>query len=242
MRLFITSYQKSGTHQIMPMFDNSRIPDVVDRSQNSLMNIPQRFGCPSELSEEGIQETVKQILNFPSRAFGHLSYLPEYEDAFRIIPTKVLFNIRDPRDVIIAELENGLKHKGGNVPAWLDFVDDKCGQRIFEKYDPIPDLIEIAAARWPRWFGWLNCDFVMPVKYEDLRLNTLETTLKIFEFIAPHPAPDILSAISRASPRPENPTFRRGVPGEWKERFTEKQKDMCEKLLGDIIERLGYRI
>jgi len=34
MRLFITSYQKSGTHQIMPMF-GGMMPDVVDRGHSN---------------------------------------------------------------------------------------------------------------------------------------------------------------------------------------------------------------
>ena len=38
MRLFITSYQKSGTHQIMPIFGG--IPDVVNRGHNEWIDAP----------------------------------------------------------------------------------------------------------------------------------------------------------------------------------------------------------
>ncbi len=50
--------------------------------------------------------------------------------------------------------------------------------------------------------------------------------------------------IRRSRPDPKNPsyypTFRRGVPEEWKEKFKPHHVELAEELLGDIIERLGY--
>jgi hypothetical protein len=101
-------------------------------------------------------------------AFGHVGYMPEYAKVLQETNTQVLFNIRDPRDVVVAEYENGLKKLEADpkIPPLWDFYDEEAGMRIFKKPDPITDLIIMAGVRWPCWLGWLQHDFVMPVKME----------------------------------------------------------------------------
>jgi hypothetical protein len=243
MRLFITSYQKSGTHQIMPMF--GMMPDVVNRGHNEWINAPKRFGLNREINWDGVAETVNNLRTFKhnsNRAFGHVSYMPEYAKVLEETDTRVIFNIRDPRDVIVAEYENARTKFEANPkdsPLW-NFYDEEAGKRIFEKGDPIPDLIELAAARWPRWLGWMDHDFVKVFKYEDIRLNTYETAKEIFRWIQPIGIHDARTLAARAKPRATNPTFRRGVPGEYKETFTKKHHEMAMDLLGDILKKMGY--
>jgi hypothetical protein len=83
-------------------------------------------------------------------------------------------------------------------------------------------------------------EFVMTVKYEDIRLNTLETARKLHEWAEPVgcPIPEVL--VKQAKPRADNPTFRRGVPGEWKEKFELHHMELAEELLKDVTEELGY--
>ena len=242
MRLFITSYQKSGTHQIMPMFVT--IPDVVDRSSNCWINVPKRWGLNREINQSGVQETVENLQKFESganRAFGHLSYLPEFAKVFEETDTKVLFNIRDPRDIIVAEYENAQsKFLSGDKMPLYNYRDQEDETFLFDKKDPITELIIIAAARWPRWLGWLDHDFVMPVKYEDLRLHTRETVEKMVEWLGGRECNAIDDMVANAAPYPGNPTFRRGVPGEWAEKFEPHHTKLAEELLRDIIEKLGY--
>jgi hypothetical protein len=247
LRLFITSYQKSGTHQIMPMF-SSPVPHVVDRSWNCWINAPERYGLGTVgkgLNQDGVDETVLHLSVFPEgnrKAFGHISYLPEFAEILEETETKVLFNIRDPRDVIVAEYENAQRHfeehrKGHPL---YHFLDREDGVFLFDKEDPISDLIILAAARWPRWLGWLDHDFVLPIKYEDLRLSPKPTVEKIIGFLNGFECTGVASMVQDAQPKPRNPTFRRGVPGEWHETFEHHHIELAEELLGDIIERMGY--
>lgn len=244
MRLFITSYQKSGTHQIMPMF-STPILHVVDRSWNCWIDVPERYRLNQKINWPGVEETVRNLQTFrdgSSKAFGHLSYLPEFAKVFERTKTKVLFNIRDPRDVVVAEYENAMRHyregrKGS--PLW-NYLDGDDGKFLYEKDDPISELIILAAARWPRWTGWLDHDFVMPVKYEDLRLKQKETIEKIIEFLNGFGCAPVHEMMRRAQPRQDNPTFRRGIPGEWKIKFEFHHIKLANELLRDIIERLGY--
>lgn len=235
MRLFLVSYQKSGTHQIMPALHIDR--DIVDRSYNELTDIPYRYrnGNGKAISPEGVEETCQQLRTFGGFAFGHLSYLPEYAEAMQTDETKVLFNVRDPRDIIVSEFYSA------SMGRWPNLFIEQYGKRLSEMDDPISELIELAAARWPKWIGWLNHSFVMKVKYEDLRLNGAETVYKMSEFLCPIEI-DRNACVRKLSPGPKNPTFRRGVPGEWKEVFTDGHKKKAELLLGSIIETLGYEL
>jgi len=215
----------------MPALDIQ--PDIVDKARVQLSSFPKRYGKLDEPDYDGMMETCQKLATFEDRAFGHVSYLCEYADAVQTIPTKVIFNIRDPRDIVVSEWYSANKDK------WPNLYVQEYGKKISDLEDPISELIELASYRWPRWLGWLDQEFVLPVKYEDLRLNGEETMQKIAEWLLPYEI-HWPSCADRLEPRKRNPTFRRGVPGEWKEVFTEKHKKLSKKLLSGIIERLGY--
>lgn len=234
-RMFLTSYQKSGTHQIMPAL---RIgPDVIEFSKNDMLDLPPRYGrwYGRELNTQAVAVTCDTLRAYEGKAFGHISYLPEYADALQAVPTKVLFNVRDPRDVIVAEFHS--IQKGG----WPNLFVPLYQKEISLLDDPISELIELAAARWPHWLGWLDHDWVMEVKYEDLRLDSEATVRKIIEFVYPYRF-DFNSTLQGLNPRPKNPTFRKGIPGEWRETFTAEHKERASNMLGEIITRLGYEV
>lgn len=239
MRLLLTCYQKSGTHQIMPPLEP--IPDIIDRSGSQMVNMPEDLGFSKKINPEGAQETYTKLTKFPHRAFGHIAYLPEYAEAVQHVPTKVIFNVRDPRDVIVSEYYNIKKAPVNYAPAWLNF-DYPNGKRLWELDDKVERLIEFSALRWPRWLGWLQHDWCLKVKYEDLRLNGLETLQKIWKWAQPHVLDDPVLMLDKIKPRRKNPTFRRGTPGEWKELFTPSQKQFANMKLKDIILQLGYEL
>ena len=242
MRLFITSYQKSGTHQIMPMF--VRRPDVVDRSGNEWINAPSRYGLNTEINQAGMQETVKDLRVFKddsSKAFGHISYMPEYAKVLRETGTKVLFNYRDPRDVIVAEYKNAIrKMLAGDTMPLFNFYNSENKKFLYKHDDPISELIILAAARWPQWLGWLDHDFVKPVKYEDLRLHTRETAKELIKWLGGFGCSDIDTMVKNAIPKKGNPTFRKGNVGDWKTTFKLHHMELAKDLLGDVINTLGY--
>ena len=223
----------------MPMFEASDY--VVDRSDNQVMDMPPQYDLPKMLNQDGIAETCGFLENFKSPGFGHVSYLPEYHKAIQKVPTKVLFNIRDPRDIVIAEFEKA-KTYPPNLPFFLDYLDKQEGIRVMKKADPIAELIRFSAARWPRWLGWLQHNYVMPVKFEDLRWKTHSTVAKIAAWLSPDMPIDIDGTAQRRKPKKRNPTFRRGISGEWMVTFTSKHKKLAEELLGEIIRELGYEV
>ena len=246
MRLFITSYQKSGTHQIMPAF--GILDDIVDRSYVDFTTIPDKWnGRQKEINYRNVREETIQEMKKPwNKRFGHIPYLPEYVEYIQCIPTKVLFNTRDPRDVVIACYYSILKtYNKGKYPGAKGFghlnMADKDGTLLIHTDDPFSELIRIEAERWKHWVGWLQHDFVMQVKYEDLRTNPDETIEKIAEFVAPYPV-DVPTVVGNLKPKSTNPTFRAGRIGDWKIEFNDKQKKLANKLFAETIVQLGYEI
>jgi len=244
MRLFITTYQKSGTHQIMPMFEP--ISDIEDRSRVSRVVLEPYLGSHAKYNQEGIGMTCHDLATFGDRRFGHIAYQPEYAEAIQKIPTKVLFNIRDPRDVVVAEYKNMERHykkygQDGHKALW-DWYDNNVGKYIFDKEDTLTDLIHFASLRWPKWIGWLDYKWTMPVKYEELRLDTLNTCEKICNWLDGLCPIEPLKMAKKAKPRPKNPTFRKGIPGDWITEFENRHKQLANDILGDIILKLGYKL
>lgn len=235
MRLFLTTYNKTGTHQIMPALHID--PNIEDRSNNSMTSIPNYARTETRFSFDGAFTTYLELAFFERCAFGHLSYLSDYAKAIQAKPTKVIFNVRDPRDVIVSELYN-MKRKGKY--AWLNFYLPEKGCHVFDDDDPISHLI-VFAKRWERWLGWLEHDFVYKIKYEDLRLNGLETCEKLAEWLDPYEI-DPVEVANKLPPRKTNPTFRSGNIGDWKTEFSKEHKKMATEKLGHIIEKLGYEL
>jgi len=241
MRLFLTSYQKAGTHQIMPALLISE--DIVDRSGNDMTTIPRRYGTRREVYSEGVKTTVAELQNFGGKIFGHVSYLPEYYEALMSKPTIILVNVRDPRDIVVSNYYNIRrlhfgKHRGHGH---LNFYDHVAGKNLMDTDDPISALIEIEAARWPHWWGWLNLDpeNVMVVKYRELRQFPNETVAKIKEFLDPYEL-DLAPTVKRLAPKTYRATVRRCIVGEHKELFKPHHMELANRLFSETLDRLGY--
>lgn len=251
MRLLIVSYQKSGTHQVMPMMNDNSEPmvNVVERSAKQINAMPERYrkyaGLFTDTDEDGpSKRTLEALRSFSSRAFGHIQFWTEYQKCINKRGTKVLFNVRDPRDVVISELENILRRRREESNrGWLDMMveGDNGPVDLVDRPDPISDLITMAHYRWSTWIGWLNYPDVFVLRYEDLRLRPGPTVDAIREWLPPHPVPSRRGMLNRLKPDKSNPTFRRGAVGEWEERFSEHHRALADDLLGDILDLFGYK-
>ncbi len=234
-RLLLTSYQKTGTHQAMQMLMHD-IPDIVDRSGIGLRGLKSvgflaDFHGP--LPRTG--ETIEALRHFRGKAFGHIAYLPQYAEVVQAVPTQVIFNIRDPRDVIVSEYENMkiAPHKWPNLMM-------QNGKRVIDQDDPIEILIKAASIRWPNWFGWLYHEFVYVLRYEELRLRTVATVKRLREDLPNCPFPPESEMIANAQKTEWSTTFRKGLVGEWKTYFEPHHIELAKELLTPIMDVLGY--
>lgn len=243
MRLFITSYQKSGTHQIMPALGATK--QIVGRAYVDMAAV-KGYGA-EKINYDGISATCTELREFEERAFGHLPYLPEYAEAIQVQPTKVLFNVRDPRDVVVSNFHNINKiyyrtdPPGQKGYGHLNMMNSRTKKLLIHSKDPIGELIKIESQRWPKWLGWLDHEWTMMVKYEDLRTSPSPTVKKIAKFLLPYEI-KVEKVIGLLPPSHGNSTFRAGRVGDWVNDFQPHHKKLAEKLLGETIVKLGYEI
>jgi hypothetical protein len=243
-RLFLSSYPTSGTHQAVQMIMHE-VPEIVDRSGMPQFGLTD-WGMADIYPLDRMENTIKKLSSFSGKAFGHLAYIPEFAVALRSQPTKFLFNVRDPRDIIVGEYEKmlGMRRKNPQHPIithWGNYqTPGRDGVRLMEGPDPIGDLIQVAGLRWKNWIGWLDEDFTYLLHYEDLRLRTLETCNHVKAAFADCPLPPAATMASQANDTGWSTSFRKGLVGEHKNYFTPEHFALAEEHLGWVMERLGY--
>jgi len=237
MRLLLTTYQKSGTHQIMPVF--TPIEQLVDRSYQQMNAVNDFYDIPINTEEINIQETIDALKSFKNKAFGHITFRNEY--AYELLRDRVLFNIRDPRDIIAAEIHNADRKylEGEKTHTWLNLRIEN--EYLFDLPDRIEHLIKIAKIRWTCWLGWLDFPNISIIRYEDLRLKP-EKAYEENETLFLENGVSFEHLIKSLQPKKKNPTFITGRVGDWKWMFSSREKKLAEKFLGGIINALGYDV
>ena len=245
--LLCNSIPKSGTHlllQILEAIPNIRnygtflasTPAVTlkERSQNNTIYIIKRF-VPGEIIP------------------AHLYYYPNFMNELTQKNCLKFFIYRDPRDELLSEvlyithsypthrLHHYFAHKLRNL-------DERITVGILGSKDSnLKNIYRNVAERYSRYCGWLNCEDICAVKFEDLvGANRYITLCHIAEFYINHTNPKLLDTrdlVQRmeANINPANShTFRKGEVGGWKEVFTEKHKEQMKAVAGKLLVYLGY--
>jgi len=158
--------------------------------------------------------------------------------------SKMIILFRDGRDVTDSRLDARLE--GG-------WVAQELGHSSYEKGRE--DFISISSWDWvlvtenllktARIFGK---EFVYQVKYEDLLRNTCGELEKIYQFLKIDISKDELGKIIEkysfknisSENKGKSKFFRSATPGKWKENFTDEEKKIMNKIMGNLLKKLGY--
>jgi hypothetical protein len=206
----------------------------------------------------------KRILG--DRTPHHVSYLNEAHELYP--EAKIVHAVRDGRDVAISSLHAFWKHssdRGG--PANIspeeaemreEYLRDpaaylKSGRGIFTA-----ERIRQQAAGWNRvvrrgresgkkLFGARYTELY----YEDHLHRPRETLASLFEFLGADSSPEVVDRIVRANsfealtgrkPGQESSGafMRKGVSGDWRGTFTERDKEVFKEEAGELLVELGY--
>lgn len=246
--LFGNSFPKSGTHlltQILAGF--TQLGSMVESGLPPILTF---------IGETGRQRSTPDILWDLARllpgdiGYGHLYANQEIVDALCRNGVALYFIYRDPRDVVVShvyyvtDLNTRHVHHDFYVNQ-LSTFDKRLEVSILGRPDleiPFPDI----RARFEPYLPWLHQDDALSIRYEDLLANTRAELEHIFNHATTRgfryqgkksTAIEILQASIRPS---ESPTFRAGVSGGWKQKFSPAMKDLFKKVTGDLLIRLGY--
>lgn len=184
---------------------------------------------------------------------GHCPYSKEIENLLHKLDYKILFIIRDPRDVVVSYFHHMVRDK--NYPPHSFFVqlptDD---ERLKYAITGIRHLDTPRLYRAPIDFelesviGWIDSTNVCAVRFESLigpqgggeKHTQIQTVQRIMDFLGINYDSQQVEKIAARVFSPSSPTFRKGRIGDWKNHFSEANKRLFNQIAGDYLVRLGY--
>ncbi len=185
---------------------------------------------------------------------------------------KVIHVVRDGRDVAVSLMHHFWnlskdKHEGGIYDLW----PEELAKRDAYRGDPevflesgesmfVEERLRQMAVRWSRRTSKASSkgtelfgDNFLQLRYEDLLLRPEESMQPVFELLGAQ-ADEVTvgrcvenNSFERAAGRPKGSEhsesfFRKGVAGDWRTRFTERDREVYEQLAGQTLVEMGYSL
>jgi hypothetical protein len=212
-----------------------------------------------------VRRTGKRIVG--DKSPQHTANLDELHEIYP--DARVIHIVRDGRDVAVSAMHHWwrlAKDRPGGVfeltPEELEIRDAYLadregflagGRSIFTE-----ERLGQLARRWSYRVGKAHRDGTalygeryLEIRYEDLLHNPADTLRRVFELLHARRGDAIVerciraSHFERVSNRPQGEEdsesfFRKGVAGDWRSVFTERDRKIYEELAGDRLVEMGY--
>jgi hypothetical protein len=181
---------------------------------------------------------------------------------------KVIHIVRDGRDVVISSMHhiwNNAKDRGGPN----DLEPEVLAKRDAYRQDPegflargesifVDGQLAGTARNWANLVGKASKDGrellgenYVEVRYENLLERPVDETRRLLRFLGADDSENVaqqcveLTSFERMSKRKRGQEdsssfFRKGVAGDWKNVFTERDKEIFKEVAGDLLIKLGY--
>lgn len=251
--LFASCMQKSGSGWFVRMANDLMVTAGHDDSRTLKLKYPRMLRL--------VSKDFDAMINRPSAwRMRILEHIRSHGNTFVVkthrgpSPTviqlknkgslRALYQFRDPRDALLSAAERGARNRAKGAKRSIL----RLGQyKSFAKLMSIEDAIEWARdVLIPVWEAWQKYPGVHMVRYEDLLADTIGELRKLSDFIGFDATDEQLKTIDghyrRDETRSSDPNlhFNKGVAGRFAEKFTPSQMEMCKRVLGEYIERMGY--
>jgi hypothetical protein len=212
-----------------------------------------------------VRRTGKRIVG--DKSPQHTACLDEIHEIYP--DARIIHIVRDGRDVAVSSMHHWwrlAKDRPGGVfeltPEELEIRDSYLkdregflagGRSIFTE-----ERLEQLARRWSYRVGKahrdgssLYCERYLEIRYEDLLQDAPDTLRRVFELLHARRGDAIVERCIRASKfervsnrrqGEEDPDsfFRKGVAGDWRSVFTERDRAIYEEVAGDRLVEMGY--
>jgi hypothetical protein len=237
---------KSGSHLLIQvLLGLTKIGPFVDPGLPPLT----RSANNRNLPEESVLANLHRIAS-GDIVYAYLHAHEPYLGELSRPNVAALFIYRDPRDVIVSQIFYALDmHKGHGMHRYysekLKSMEERINAAINGVQTASAQLSPIRA-KYDNYLGWLKQASVLSLSFEDLVLDRQAALNKILDHMAASgfspqpPRPQALAALEAAIVPRASGTFRKGQPGEWKQHFTEQNKQNFKAATGDLLQTLGY--
>ncbi len=181
---------------------------------------------------------------------GHVNYTERINHIFRQCNVKVIFIIRDPRDILVSHTHFLAKKR--DFFLYPLFSKHSFEERILitlkgGHYREVNIYLNSFRAVLENALHWFSCDNCLVVKFEDLvgdkgggdknkQLRAIENIIKFLNINIDFNIEEIAEKLYGGTH-----TFRKGKIGSWKEELSDKLVKEVHKNIGDLITKLGYK-
>ena len=251
------SFQKSGTHLLVGVVES--LPQFHYYGRKAYWHYLSRARVESKKIHKPIQVIHKLSQCLQGEIFrGHIAANPELLEYFSHHRFKHLFIFRDLRDVVVSHFFGMKKRKA--IDTWPS--------RYFYALTSDEERLEFLIKGWPndvRLHGfpqevdypnigerfrenlsWLKDPNCLALRFEDL--VTPETREHTHTRIARYLLSDVsdgeirevVQKMGDGHNAEKSSTFRKGIPGDWRNNFSEKHIALFKEVAGQMLIDLGY--
>lgn len=244
--VFGNAMPKSGSHLIIQVlqgltqfgpFVNPGLPPVNRTEDNR------------DLSSEAVLQSIISMQTGDIR-YGYIKAEPQFVAALTGDGRATIFVYRDPRDMVVSHIFYATDMLPGHgMHRYYAEKLNTMEERIHAAIVGVNDgdvVMRGVRSRYEGYLGWLEQQEVLCLKFEDLILNQEKAFQDILGYLYGHglnlkiPLERQIAYLKGAVVPRRSGTFRRGQPGNWKEYFTERNKEIFKEQAGDLLIRLGY--
>jgi len=164
---------------------------------------------------------------------------------------KIINLIRDGRDVAVSGIFDWIRREEAESPRYRFYVMQEPGARLSRFFDD--ERLERWAQYWiePIIASQDNPSDSLEVRYEDMLTNQAAELERIFEFLAVQSNTELAQACADAvtfekltgrdsgTAEPLAKT-RKGIAGDWRNFFTQRDAQLFQDLTGPWLRQLGY--
>lgn len=182
--------------------------------------------------------------------YGYLQAKETFVKALTRAGMASIFVSRDPRDMIVSHVfyatqiypQHGMHRY---YTEELDSMEERINAAIVGVTQEGSELSSVKE-RYAGYSGWYAEPGVLCLRFEDLILDQEHTFNAILDYLEGrgfHSGVDRQTAVESmaAAVAPQKSgTFRRGIPGTWREYFTAENIRQFKLVTGDLLVQLGY--
>jgi hypothetical protein len=237
---------KSGSHLIIQVlqgltrigpFVNPGFPPVNRTESNRI------------LLETQVCENIKRMLPGDIR-YGYIHAREPFITLLTRPGMATVFVYRDPRDMIVSHVFYATEIYSGHAlheyyTQELATNEERINAAI-KGLDTNGLKMRSVSSRYAAYLGWMEHPEVLCLRFEDLILHQETAIARMLEYLegrgySPRmPVEQAVARIRKAIQPAKSGTFRKGIPGNWREHFTEGNKQVFKEEAGDLVIRLGY--
>ncbi len=237
---------KSGSHLIIQVlqglprlgaFVNPGFPPVNRDENNRKLTTPEILANIRRMRSGDI-------------GYGYIGCQEPFKSSLTKPGMACVFVYRDPRDMMVSQVfyatEMNLEHGMHQYYTEnLHTMEERINAAILGVEEPGAELSSVKA-RWDDYFGWLQTEEVLCLRFEDLILDRDAAFGRLLDYLedrgfTAQPSRErSLKVLSQAIEPRRSGTFRKGKPGNWRDHFSEANKQAFKASTGDLLVRLGY--